>query len=68
MSILLTFRSSNRGSHEGCDREAGESNLFLYKPSNPNISTRDALKRAQQILGTTKAEIKIFYDPGKEKE
>lgn len=53
---------------EGCDREAGESNLFLYKPSNPNISTRDALKRAQQLLGTKKAEIKIFYDPSKEGE
>lgn len=52
---------------EGTDREAGESNLFLYRPSNPNISTRDALKRAQQILGTTKADIKIFYDPNKEK-
>ena len=27
---------------------------------------RDALKRAQQLLGTTKADIKIFYDPNKE--
>ena len=53
---------------EGTNREAGETNLFLYKPSNPNISTRDALKRAQQLLGTTKADIKIFYDPNKEKE
>jgi SulP family sulfate permease len=53
---------------EGADREAGESNLFLYRPSNPNISTRDALKRAQQILGTAKAEIKIFYDPSKGQE
>lgn len=53
---------------EGTDREAGESNLFLYRPSNPNISTRDALKRAQQILGTTKADIKIFYDPNKDQE
>jgi SulP family sulfate permease len=53
---------------EGTDREAGESNLFLYQPSNPNISTRDALKRAQQILGTTKADIKIFYDPSKDQE
>ncbi len=53
---------------EGCDREAGESNLFLYNSSNPNISTRDALKRAQQILGTSKADIKIYYDPTKEQE
>jgi SulP family sulfate permease len=51
----------------GCVREEGETNLFLYHPSNPNISTRDALLRAQELLGTTKAEIKIFYDPQHEK-
>ncbi len=50
---------------DGCDREAGESNLFLNSPSNPNISTRDALKRAQQLLGTKEADIRIFYDPNK---
>ena len=49
----------------GCDREAGESNLFLNAPSNPNLSTRDALKRAQQLLGTNQADIRIFYDPTK---
>jgi SulP family sulfate permease len=52
---------------EGCDREAGESNLFLNSPSNPNLSTRSALKRAQQLLGTDKAEIRIFYDPNQPK-
>lgn len=50
---------------EGADRSAGESNLFLYRPSNPNLSTRDALKRAQQLLGGEKADIRIFYDPNK---
>jgi sulfate permease, SulP family len=50
---------------EGCDREAGESNIFIHKPSNPNLSTRDALKRAQQLLGTDKADIRIYYDPSK---
>lgn len=48
---------------EGCDRRKGESNLFLTNPRNPNISTRGALKRAQQLLGTDKADIRIFYDP-----
>jgi SulP family sulfate permease len=48
---------------EGCDRKAGESNLFLTNPRNPNLSTRGALKRAQQLLGTDKADIRIFYDP-----
>jgi len=47
------------------DREAGESNIFLNRPSNPNISTRDALKRAQQLLGGQQADIRIFYDPSK---
>ncbi|MDB4597496.1 sodium-independent anion transporter, partial [Akkermansiaceae bacterium] len=48
---------------KGCRRKEGETNLFFYAPSNPNISTRDALLRAQELLGTKKADIKIFYDP-----
>ncbi len=51
---------------DGCNREAGETNLFLNSPSNPNLSTRDALKRAQQLLGTKKADIRIFYDPNQQ--
>jgi sulfate permease, SulP family len=46
-----------------CDRKAGESNVFLASPRNPNWSTRNALKRAQQLLGTKEAEIRIFHDP-----
>jgi len=46
----------------------GKDNLFLASPSNPNVATRNALKRAQQILGTTEAEVKIFFDPNKKKE
>ena len=52
----------------GCVRKEGETNLFLYHPSNPNISTRDALLRAQELLGTRQAEIKIYYDPQHEKK
>ncbi len=48
---------------DGCDRRAGESHIFLTNPRNPNLSTRAALKRAQQLLGTDKADIRIFYDP-----
>jgi sulfate permease, SulP family len=51
---------------QGCDRRAGESNLFLTNPRNPNLSTRGALKRAQQLLGTDKADIRIFYDPNQQ--
>jgi len=50
---------------EGADRSQGESNIFLSMPSNPNISTRDALRRAQQLLGTKEADVRIFYDPNK---
>ena len=46
-----------------CDRSQGETNVFIYAPSNPNLSTRDALIRAQELLGTKTADIKIFYDP-----
>jgi SulP family sulfate permease len=49
----------------GADRTQGESNIFLTMPSNPNISTRDALRRAQQLLGTKEADVRIFYDPNK---
>ncbi|WP_367875307.1 SulP family inorganic anion transporter [Luteolibacter sp. Populi] len=50
---------------DGANRKTGESNIFLNRPSNPNLSTRDALKRAQQLLGGEKADIRIFYDPAK---
>lgn len=51
---------------EGCNRRAGDTNLFLANPRNPNLSTRGALKRAQQLLGTEKADIRIFYDPNQQ--
>lgn len=37
-----------------------ESNIFLIEPRNPNLSTSKALKRAQMLLGTSKADISIF--------
>jgi SulP family sulfate permease len=59
--VLLTLQ-------DGCNRRAGETNLFLTNPRNPNLSTRGALKRAQQLLGTDKADIRIFYDPNQQKK
>ena len=38
----------------------GEENFFAYNPENPNISTRDALKRAQELTGITSSDITIF--------
>lgn len=48
-----------------CDRSKGESNVFPESPNNPNLSTRGALKRAQQLLGTKTAEVVIFVDQKK---
>ncbi len=45
--------------------EVGRSNIFLNSPRRPNLSTRNALLRAQELLGTTEADVKIFYDPSK---
>jgi SulP family sulfate permease len=58
--VLMTLQ-------EGCDREKGESNLFLSHPRNPNLSTRAALMRAQDLIGTDKARIRIFHDPNQGK-
>jgi SulP family sulfate permease len=43
----------------------GRENFFPGNPANPNIATRNALKRAQQILGVENPEIRIYYDPNK---
>jgi SulP family sulfate permease len=58
--VLLTLQ-------EGCDRDKSESNLFLSHPRNPNLSTRAALLRAQDLIGTDKARIRIFHDPNQGK-
>jgi sulfate permease, SulP family len=42
----------------------GRDNIFLGSIRNPNLSTRRALKRAQDLLGqATTPEVTIFYDP-----
>jgi SulP family sulfate permease len=38
----------------------GRSNFFMEWPQNPTLSSRNALKRAQKILGSKDAEISIF--------
>ena len=38
----------------------GVSNIFLVEPKNPNMSTRKALLRARQLLGSAEADISIF--------
>ena len=51
--------------NSGLVKILGRENLFMESMKNPNISTRNALKRAQEILGTEKADIRIFFDPNK---
>jgi SulP family sulfate permease len=49
--------------NSGMVEVVGRDNLFMGSAQNPNISTRNALRRAQELLGTKNAEVKIFYDP-----
>lgn len=51
--------------HKNCPRP--ERNIFLYSPQNPNYSTRLALIRAQKMLGTRNADIRIFFNPAAQK-
>ena len=53
-SIEAVFRRS------GLMDLLGENNFFRYSEGNPNVSTRNALKRAQEITGVTSADITIF--------
>lgn len=46
----------------------GKENIFPGSPSNPNIATRNALKRAQEILGVEEPEVHIYYDASKKKK
>ncbi len=49
--------------------EEKDRNLFLNNPFNPNLSTRDALIRAQQVIGgEEEPDIRIFFDPSKDKK
>jgi SulP family sulfate permease len=57
------------GAHEDVERvfrnsglidELGEANFHRWHPNQPNISTRNALKRAQEILGKESADITIY--------
>jgi SulP family sulfate permease len=44
----------------------GKDNIFPASPANPNLATRNALRRAQAILGIKDAEVRIYFDPSKQ--
>jgi len=54
--IRRVFRNS------GVLEELGEKNFFPEVITNPTLSTRNALKRAQELLGRKDAQIRIFVD------
>lgn len=60
--IFLVFKNS------GLLDLIGRRNFFMDVPSNPTLSTRNALKRAQKLLGQKKANIRIYVDPAKQKK
>jgi SulP family sulfate permease len=57
--IRRVFRNS------GVLEDLGSENFFAEVASNPTLSTRNALKRAQEILGRKDAKIRIFVDAAK---
>lgn len=57
--IYQVFRNS------GLLKLLGRENFFMNSPSNPTIATRNALRRAQKLLGTRQANIRIYVDPTK---
>lgn len=44
----------------GLVKVIGRQNFFVEWPQNPTLSTRNALKRAQEILGQTNADVRVF--------
>lgn len=61
-SVQSVFR------HAGVMELLGENNFFLHSIENPNLSTRRALKRAQELLGVDQAKILLFTTPHKDKD
>jgi SulP family sulfate permease len=58
-AIYRVFRNS------GLLTTIGRENFFMDTPSNPTLSTRHALKRAQTLLGGADANIRIYVNPAK---
>lgn len=54
--VQRVFRNS------GLLHRLGHENFFPEVPGNPTVATRSALKRAQELLGGQKAEVRIFVD------
>jgi len=58
--ILRVFRNS------ALLTKLGPENFFPEVAGNPTVSTRNALKRAKQLLGSSELEVRIFVDSSRE--
>ncbi len=54
--------------NSGLMAKLGRENFYSHIVGNPNASTRQALKRAQAILGQREANIRIFVDASRQQE
>lgn len=54
--------------NSGLLRTLGRENVFPDNPHNPTLSTAKALQRAQKILGTSKADVKIYVSAAKKQK
>jgi len=61
--VYRVLRDSGVLANLHADCEPKQRNIFLRHPQNPNMSTRRALQRAQALLGTREADIRIFVNP-----
>lgn len=52
----------------GVLKRIGRENFFMGSAQNPNISTRNALRRAQDIIGVKEADVHIYFDPRHQKK
>ena len=46
----------------------GRENIFPGSISNPNLATKNALKRAQEIIGCSDIDVRIYHDPSRPTE
>ena len=46
----------------------GRENIFPGSISNPNLATKNALKRAQEIIGCSDIDVRIYHDPSRPAE
>ena len=46
----------------------GRENIFPGSISNPNLATKNALKRAQEIIGSSNIDVRIYHDPSRPTE